>query len=157
MAEASQGVYRPVSGEICLFTADHLEEATQLYVAIFNAPPWHDRWTMATAGQRLADILATPGTVGYALFEDELVGFVLGHREPWFDGTHFYLKEMCVKVSRQRSGLGTRLLRQLERELALEGVSRVYLLTMRDGPAAAFYAKNGYYTSPKMALMARRL
>lgn len=146
-----------MSHEIRPFTTDHLEEATRLYVAVFNAPPWRDRWTTVTAGRRLADILARPGALGYALFEDGLVGFALGHRESWFDGTHFYLNEMCVGVDRQRTGRGTRLLRHLERELAAMGVSRVYLLTMRDGPAAAFYAKNGYYTSPKTALMARGL
>ncbi len=37
------------------------------------------------------------------------------------------------------------------------GLNRVYLLTARDGPAAAFYARNGYDTSPRMALLTHRL
>ncbi len=38
-----------------------------------------------------------------------------------------------------------------------EAVGKVYLLTARDGPAQAFYAKCGFYVSPRMVLMGRRL
>lgn len=139
------------------FAAEHLDAAADLYIAVFNAAPWHDRWTMATARARLADTLATPGARGFALLDGALLGFVLGFAEPWFDGTHFYIKEMCVRAGRQRTGLGTRLLQHLERALREQQVDRVYLLTAREGPAQAFYAKQGYYTSPKMCLMAHRL
>lgn len=139
------------------FTAAHLDAAARLYVAVFNAAPWHDRWTTATAHRRLAETLATPNALGFALLDDDLVGFVLGHAEPWFDGDHFYLKEMCIRADRQRGGLGSRLLRHLEGALREQGVGRIYLLTAREGPAAAFYEGQGYYTSRKMALMAHRL
>lgn len=139
------------------FTAAHLDAAAQLYVGVFNAAPWHDRWTPATARRRLADTLATPGALGCVLLADDLLGFALGYRESWFDGTHFSLKELCVRADRQRGGLGTQLLHQLERVLREQHVSRVYLLTLHEGPAQAFYARQGYYVSPKMRLMAHRL
>ena len=139
------------------FAEGHLDAAADVYVAVFNAAPWHDRWTAATARLRLADTLATPGARGFALLDGELLGFVLGFAEPWFDGTHFYTKEMCVQTGRQRTGLGTRLLQHLERDLREQQIDRVYLLTARAGPAQAIYAKHGYYTSAKMCLMAHRL
>ncbi len=139
------------------FTTTHLDAAAQLYVSVFNAAPWYDRWTPATACQRLADTLATPGALGFVLVEDDMLGFALGYSEPWYDGAHFYLKEMCVRGDRQRSGLGTRLLQHLEQALREQQVDRVYLLTMHGGPAEAFYARQGYYVSPRMRLMAHRL
>lgn len=139
------------------FAVGHLAAAADLYVTVFNSAPWHDRWTAATARLRLADILATPGAFGFALLDGDLLGFALGFAEPWFDGAHFYLKEMCVRTDCQRMGLGSRLLRHLEQALQERRIDRVYLLTAHEGPAQAFYAKHGYYTSPKMRLMAHRL
>ena len=139
------------------FTPAHLDVAAQLYVSVFNAAPWHDDWTPTTARQRLADTLATPGALGFVLVEGDMLGFALGYSEPWYDGAHFYLKEMCVRGDRQRTGFGTRLLQHLERVLREQQVDRVYLLTMQGSPAEAFYARQGYYVSPRMRLMAHRL
>ena len=139
------------------FTPAHLDDAARLYVSVFNAAPWHDRWTPATAHQRLADTLATPGALGFVLVEGDLLAFALGYSEPWYDGAHFYIKEMCVRGDRQRSGLGTRLLQHLEQALREQQVDRAYLLTLHGGPAEAFYARQGYYVSPRMRLMAHRL
>ncbi len=143
--------------EIKVFTAEQLDEASHLYVSVFNAEPWNDLWTFETARKRLSDILQTPGFIGFVCLEHELLGFAVGYCEQWFDNTHFYLKEMCVRTGMQRKGIGTRLIDHLERALAEMNVDRVYLLTMKDGQAEAFYAKNGYRTSPRMILMSHRL
>ena len=139
------------------FTPAHLDAAAQVYVTVFNAAPWHDRWTPPTARRRLAETLATAHALGFVLLDGALVGFVLGHAASWFDGTHFDLKELCIRADQQRRGLGTRLLRHLEGVLREQGVARVYLLTAGEGPAAAFYATQGYSVSPRMRMMAHRL
>ncbi len=149
------GAAMPV--DVAPFGPDQLDAAARLYMAVFNSPPWHDQWTFDTARRRLADTLATPNALGLAASDHELIGFVIGYGEHWFDGMHFYVSEMCVAPDRQRSGIGTRLLRQLEQALHALPVTRVYLLTMRGGPAEDFYVKNGFYVSPKMVLMSRRL
>ena len=38
-----------------------------------------------------------------------------------------------------------------------KGARNLYLLTSRDGPAARFCTKNGFYTSDKMIMMAMHL
>ena len=120
------------------FTSTHLATAAR-YVVVFNAAPWHDHWTPATARRRLADTLATPGALGFVLRVDHLLGFVLGSGEPWFDGTHCSLKALCIRVDRQRCGLGTLLLRHLDQARQERHVDRVYLLTagMADPPGGA--------------------
>ena len=50
---------------------------------------------------------------------------------------------MCVRNNKQRKGIGTRLLFQLEKKLKEMGVEHIYLMTMRGTPAAHFYTKKG--------------
>jgi aminoglycoside 6'-N-acetyltransferase I len=75
----------------------------------------------------------------------------------WKQGRHFYLKEMCIVPHRQRSGIGTAILEALCRGLAAMGVEAIYLLTLRDSPAAVFYEKSGFRVSPRMIQMGKRL
>ncbi len=77
--------------------------------------------------------------------------------EQWFDGVHFYLKEMFVHPALQRRGIGSGMLRELKRTLGHHGVRRIYLLTERDGAAADFYGAQGLYQSPRMTMMVCRL
>jgi aminoglycoside 6'-N-acetyltransferase I len=139
--------------------AANLDEMTALYVATFNAAPWLDAWTDATARARLADFLHAPGVTALSahLPDGELAGFVLGSRKQWYTGVHFNLRELCVALAWQRRGIGTRLVQTLENLLRADSVERVYLLTAREGQAAAFYQRLGYYISPKMALLAHQL
>lgn len=135
-----------------------LPVVTALYCEVFNAPPWNDAWTADTASSRLRDILTTPGSLGLLAWQDgQLAGCILGYYEQWFDGVHFYLKEMFVHPTFQRRGIGTRMLHELQRTLGDRGVRRIYLLTDRDGAAAGFYEAQGFYQSPRMVMMACRL
>ena len=80
----------------------------------------------------------------------------MGFSEPWHEGSHYYLKEMCVAHDRQREGIGTAILEYLSTSVKDLGASRIYLLTAVGDMSESFYKKNGFYTSPKMIMMARR-
>ena len=130
----------------------------ELFLTVFNSPPWNEAWPMATATRRLTDLFNTPGFYGVIAVEDrETVGFAMGHVEQWDQGQHFYLKEMCVVPQRQGSGLGTALMQTLCRELVAMEVERIYLLTAHASAAESFYKKCGFYVSQKMVMMARYL
>ena len=123
---------------------------------VFNAPPWNDDWSASSAGQRLADVLATPGSAGTCLRRGgTLVGFALGHRERWFRGRHFLLKEMCVDQPLQGRGHGGSLLTALQEQLP--DVEQIYLITARGGPAQRFYQRHGYTHAASRGLMVRPL
>ena len=137
---------------------DRLEECARLYVEVFNGPPWSEEWSVSVATARLQEIAGTPGFLGLGLVDEtDIVGFILGYRETFVDGTDFYVKEMCVRTSRQRQGLGTTLLEHLKSILMTSGVCKLYLLTARDTSAAAFYTKSGFYVSDKMIFMGQWL
>ena len=140
------------------FPRDNLEEGARLYRTVFNEPPWNDQWTVETAQIRLSQIIETPRYRGLsASLDEELVGLVMGNLEQWYTGEHFYLKEMCVRPTQQRRGIGTMLMEHLVEELQSEGVKRVYLLTMQESPARAFYEENGFYLDEQMGMQSLQL
>lgn len=93
-----------------------LHGLARLFVEVFGAPPWNEQWTVAAAQTRLTEIVQTPGSFGLvARSEGADIAFVLGCTETYNDGKGFFVKEMCVAPSRQRLGVGTALLGELER------------------------------------------
>jgi N-acetylglutamate synthase-like GNAT family acetyltransferase len=73
-----------------------------------------------------------------------MVGLVIGHCEPWVDGQHYYLNEMCVDPHAQRGGVGEALLAEVCKTLRAAGVSSVYLLTETSTGAESFFRKLGF-------------
>lgn len=138
------------------FEEADLEACVELFVSTFAQPPCGETWEPAVVRERLEQIVKTPGSFGVVIGGSGIDGFALGFSEPWHEGTHFYLKEMCIAHDRQRQGLGTRLMDSLSAGLAMRDTRQIYLLTARGDMSEAFYAKAGFYTSPKMILMARR-
>jgi len=135
-----------------------IPHCAQLFVDVFSNPPWSEHWTQASALQRLDDCACTPHFLGL-LAEDErgLCGFAFGYSQHYLDEKHYYLLELCIDIARQRQGVGAALITTLKAKAAESGISRLYTLTARDTPAQDFYAKHGFYVSPKMIMMAHRL
>lgn len=134
--------------------SNHLKACAGLFVLVFNQAPWNETWSEEVALSRLQDCYGAPGFYGIAAIEeDKILGFAIGYAEPSYEVKHFYLKEMCVQSTHQRSGIGTKMLDMLCQDLANNGVGMVYLLTARDSPAAAFYEKCGFSDRTKMTMM----
>jgi ribosomal protein S18 acetylase RimI-like enzyme len=116
-----------------------------LYVAVFNAPPWNDGWSIDAARERL-DGIATAGRSFGVIATDcgVPVAFALGYIDRWISAAHFHLTEMCVAVERQRRGVGADLLHFLERELRARGVEQVFCETRPGTAADSFYRKAGF-------------
>lgn len=140
------------------FEALDLDACVQLFVSTFAGPPWSETWDPQVVRARLDQIIRTPQSFGVVILDaGEIAGFAIGIAEPWHEGTHFYLKEMCIAHGKQRQGFGSQLMDSLLRDLRDRGTQRVYLLTARGDMSEAFYSKAGFYTSPKMILMARHI
>jgi ribosomal protein S18 acetylase RimI-like enzyme len=115
--------------EILRFTAEHVDACAHLLISVFNCQPWK----LETARMRLSKMLNTPGFVGFVLFRQELLGFVVGCSEQGENGKHFKLKEICVRTDSHGLLIATKLLHHLERTLAMMNVNLIYLQTMEGG------------------------
>ena len=132
---------------------EHLDACAEVLVATFNAEPWNEAWTLETAKRLLSWTYRVPGFMGLVTFDDGVVAFATGYREPSDKGDVYYLRTLCVRPDAQRTGVGSRLMERLEGEVAKTGVDLIYLITNRATPAEAFYEKNGYRTSSKHIVM----
>lgn len=132
--------------ELREFQPEDLEPCVQVFVEVFRQPPWSDRWpSFERARGYISDLTGIPGFRGFlALQEDEIVAFCLGHRRRWWQGDEYYVNEMGVLPSRQRSGVGSTLIAFVEQRLRQEGMQYIALLTERDIPAERFWLKQGY-------------
>jgi aminoglycoside 6'-N-acetyltransferase I len=137
-------------------TNDDLVELVSLYVNVFNSEPWNDKWTEDTAFIRLIDIMNNAGFIGLAYEEKgEIVGAVLGNREQYFNGIHFFVKEMFVRVEDQKKGVGSKLLEELEKEAKKESVINIYLFTSKGNGTYDFYVKNNFKELKSMCMMGK--
>lgn len=126
---------------------EHLDECAHLLMVTFNADPWNDKYTLGTAKEQLAWHLRVPGCVGLVSVSDGIVAFAVGYREPTDVGDVYFLSIFSVRPDAQRTGVGTRLLLNLEERLVKSGVKTIVLGTRKGTVAEAFYKKLDYVTN----------
>lgn len=136
------------------FTEKHLGDGARVLAAAFNAEPWNENWTLATARKSLSQSLGVPGYVGFAsLKEEEILGLAVGCREQDGEREVFYLEILCVRPDAQGAGIGGRLLEHLKNEVERADIHEIYLITHKGTPAESLYRKNGYRVSDEDVVM----
>jgi GNAT superfamily N-acetyltransferase len=131
--------------EFVPLSEQNIERFASLYVAVFNAPPWRDGWSLPVASERLRSFAQDPHFHGLGLLQaNEPVGLVLGAAERWTNGWILHLKEMCVATELQGGGVGRELHAQFERMLKQSSFIGVHLQTGLNAPARHFYERLGY-------------
>ena len=86
-----------------------------------------------------------PTALGFiAALDGAVVGLAIGHLEPWVDGAHFYLNELCVLPSHQRQQVGSALLEGIVAELSARDAVALFLLTDRASAAEGFFRAHGF-------------
>jgi len=117
---------------------EDLESCANIYSEVFSAEPWSEPWNKKIALERLLHFYESKGFVGVIAESEKKIDFVLGNIEPFYYGSIFYLREMCVIVSMQSKGLGGKLLLALESDLKKRSVKSIYLATERNISASHF-------------------
>ncbi|WBW95291.1 GNAT family N-acetyltransferase [Oceanirhabdus sp. W0125-5] len=135
---------------------EHISKCSELYMRVFNAEPWNDKWTLDTAYKRLNDIYIAPNFEGTLYMEDgEIKGAIFGNYEQFFDGIHYNLREMFIDNELQGKGIGSKLLNQLEEHLRTIGVTTIILFTSKGNKTSKFYLKNNFSEWDSMAMMGK--
>ena len=129
-------------------------EYARLFAAVFSAEPWKEPWTEETAARRIHAMMGTGTFAGKALYDgDDLKGVIWGQMEPYYNGVHFQIQELCVATGAQHSGYGSALVQALKDELGQAGVVQIYLITAKGPRTEGFYRKHGFAASDHMILM----
>jgi ribosomal protein S18 acetylase RimI-like enzyme len=129
---------------IDLLEERHLDDMAEVYLTVFNGPPWNDSWTTETARQRIDEIRRTPGFLGYATYWDEKpAGLLVGVAQTWHDGPAYQVREICIVETFRGKGLARQMIQKLEARLIELGAHQIYVMTRKSGPAQDFYGKFG--------------
>ena len=124
-----------------------------LYIAVFNAAPWHDGWTPEAVRERFESFACYPTFYGIAHFTNRKPDAIaFGWTERWINKWHFHLKEMCVAPDAQGRGIGSNVLSELEVRLRNRDVDRIFLETGQSAPARKFYEASGYKQNSLVSL-----
>ncbi|MPQ96672.1 GNAT family N-acetyltransferase [Modestobacter sp. I12A-02628] len=98
------------------------------------------------AGELHATLRHAPDLMVVDVDGDDAVGGVLLGT---FDGRRGWLHRLAVAPGRRRTGLATRLVREVERRLTARGAPRVNLMVLPDNTSGlAFWAALGYLPAP---------
>ena len=128
-------------------TRERMQDYIRVFLKAFGGEPWNEPWTCEQAQKRLESFLNTASAYGLSVeIDGEVVGFILGQFEPYYDGLRFYIQEFCCALA--GGGVGTVLLTELERRLKAEGVVRTYLMTIHGDSTEGYYQRRGYVTDP---------
>ena len=135
------------------------EAVKALFTAVFTAEPWMDDWSdEAQLNLYLQDLMGQGNSLTYGLFEgEELVALSMGRIKHWYTGTEYCIDEFCVRADKQRQGVGSRFLREIEADIRAKGMTHLFLLTETDVPAYQFYQKNGFYGLETNVAFAKRV
>jgi N-acetylglutamate synthase-like GNAT family acetyltransferase len=137
----------------------HLPELAQLYVQTYNVPPWNDEWSEELVIQKLSQMIHCEGFYGIVSKDpqDAITGMIVGEKEIYFNCMHFYIKDFCVALNLRGSGIGTELLKELERQIVLMGIRQMYLFTSRNDDTEGFYRNRGFSSWDDMVMMGKTI
>lgn len=143
-------------GNILRIDKSHLNSCALLHMNVFNNEPWNECWTKSCSYKRLKDIYNSPNFVGYVYEVDGKVkASLFGNYEQMHDGKYYYLKEMFVDDEIKKMGIGSKLLKELEKDLREIPIKYIFLLTSRSNKTSIFYLKNEYIPVIEMIMMAK--
>ena len=127
--------------------AENLGRYVQVFLNAFDGEPWNEPWDEVTASKRLIQFMNTGSFYGLELEEDgEVVAFILGQHEAYYDGPRFCIQEFCC--GKRGGGIGSKLLAELESRLKQQGIVRTYLMTIHGDATEGYYQRRGYVTDP---------
>jgi GNAT superfamily N-acetyltransferase len=137
----------------------HLPELAQLYVKTYNAPPWNDGWEEYTVRQKLSQMMNCEGFLGIVSKDshDTITGMIVGEKEIYYNCIQFFVKDFCVAHDIRGTGIGSELLKELERQLLSMEIRKLYLFTSRNDDTEGFYQKRGFTSWDDMVMMGKTI
>lgn len=122
----------------------------ELFLSVFTHDPWNDDWSDTDQFDGyITDLTGNINSLAYGYFDGEkMIALSLGSIRHWYRGTEYYIDEFCVARELQGQGIGTAFLKDIERQLAENGIYAIFLQTERTVPAYWFYKNRGFIEMP---------
>jgi aminoglycoside 6'-N-acetyltransferase I len=137
-------------------TLRDLKGIGELMKTEFNKPPYEDGWTDSSVRRTVRNYLR----IGYgfvAIEGKEIVGAVIVKNDYYAKGLSLVIEELIVKSECQGKGIGSKLVKEIEKIAKKKKAHTVYLYTSKKSRAFKFYKRLGYEESEHMATMGKKL
>ena len=126
--------------------------------SVYNNELWMCRWTKEVAESYLRDFFGHSKFVGYVAEEDSvIIAGMFAHEKIWWNNSEVFVEEMFVTPKRQGCGIGTALLKEVEKYILEKQLAGITLSTNKYAPAPKFYEKNGFVSCEHVMFMAKEL
>lgn len=127
-------------------------------VEAYAEAPWQESWSGENATARLEELTRTPGSVGFAAFDQELlIGFVFALPHTAAIGPGLQIAEMAILPRYQRQRIGSTLLSSVETEARALGYLHIWLVSRLNGGVAGYYRASGYEQSTTLGVYTKRI
>ena len=124
---------------------DDVLQLSELFVSVFNEPPWSQDWKKEWAYERLSIIFKSYRFYGcLAEVDDRPVAAILSRLSSFKGELELEIMENFVVREEQRKGVGASLLNELKSSARADGIRCFVLQTGRDTFAKNFYMKYGF-------------
>lgn len=128
-----------------------------LYISYYNNRE-DGAWTEETVYKRIHQVWSREDAYCLLLEDgDDVLGFAMGYFEQYDDCMAYDLIEIVVAAERQRQGLGTAFMRELEAHVKEKGAMLMQLEAVNDAFHAHFYGKLGYRDAQNLVLKTKML
>ncbi len=129
-------------------TEKEIKESADLYYEVFTSEAFKFHWlTKQKAYNYFLDMYNTPNFLGFLfLNNDEVIGVCVGIGNPHFINNQYEIKEIFIKPSLQKKGIGNLFLSEVESALLNMDYQIITLYTQKNIPAYNFYSKKNYIT-----------
>jgi GNAT superfamily N-acetyltransferase len=133
---------------------DDVLQLSDLFVSVFNEPPWSQDWKKEWAYERLSIIFKSYRFYGcLAEVDNHPVAAVLSRLGSFKGELELEIIENFVIKDEQRKGIGVALLNELKSCAKVDGIRCFVLQTGRDTYAKSFYLTYGFKAHEDNLLM----
>ena len=131
-----------------------LNQVIKIWVTEFRKTPWNERWTKEKVKKTIKN---HEGKVYVAVIDNNVVGFALVTESYYLDGPVVILENLVVSNNYQEQGVGSALLKHVERIYKKKRFAKVFLDTIKKTKSYKFYKKRGYKNSKYDVNLDKRL
>lgn len=131
-----------------------IDQLSDLFVSVFNQPPWSEGWKKEWAIERLSIIFNSYRFYGCLAEEGgKPIAAILSRLGSFKGALELEIMETFVSASEQRKGVGIAMRDDLKTQAKQDGISCFVLQTDKDTFAKNFYLKYGFTAHEANLLM----